>query len=390
MIDKTELKKAASLIEETGTVFVALPEEAPVDAVAAAALIAGRLTGLGKTVMVSRTNPLPPKWEFLSVKPLTSHAQIPQDVVITIDTKSSPVGELRYEKGDEALTIILSPKDKPIRVSDIKIGGEPAKADCVIVVGAETLETLGALYDKNPRLFFETPVINIDISPANNNFGEVNLVNPKARALTEISSALAKAFLPQPLSADEATLALAGILANTKNFLDGKVLPETLSLAAEAIASGAKRDLILRAVEERRPLPILQLWGRAAFRSRYDEDRGILISIITADDFIKTGTTPDAIGEVARLFETHLAPPKIFLILQHDPVSQRISAILQSRDFELAKELSHTMFGNFERGLLRLRETFPSFREAESGILATLDSLKTRTGRSNKENVPPF
>jgi len=71
-------------------------------------------------------------------------------------------------------------------------------------------------------------------------------------------------------------------------------------------------------------------------------------------------------------------------------VSQRISAILQGRDFELIKELSRTMFGNFERGLLRVRETFLSFREAESSILATLDSLETRTGRSNKENVPPF
>ncbi len=384
MIDQLEIKKAASLLEKAGTIFVALPEEVTADTAVAAAILAGRLAKLGKEVAVSSAKPLPPKWEFLPIGSLASSAPIPREIFITVDAKNSPVGELRYEKDDEALTITLSPKDKPIRASDIKISEGPAKAECVIVIGAGTLDRLGALYHKNPRLFFETPIINIDISPTNDHFGEANLVNSKARALTEISWQLAKTLLPRALTEDEATLVLAGILSSTNNFLDGKVLPETLALAAESISAGAKRELILKAIEEHRPLPLLQLWGRAAVRSRYDEDRGIFISIITAEDFIKTGTTPDSFSDIVRLFETHFAPPKVFILFLQDPETKRVFAILQSRDLELVKELQRALFGIFERGMLRARETFPSFRDAETSIFAVLASLGAGTHGSDK------
>ncbi|MBI2096945.1 MAG: hypothetical protein HYT40_02210 [Candidatus Sungbacteria bacterium] len=375
MSDRAELKKAISLIEKSERVFLALRESPTIDALAVAAIIAGRLQKRGKEIAVSALPAMQPKWEFLPLGALTSLPPLPRDVFITINTISSPIGELRYEKEEAALTVILSPKEKPIKTSDIKISQGAAKTDCIVTIGAEVLDQLGALFSRNPQLFFETPIINIDASPLNDHFGEANLVNPKVRAVSEIGWEFAKELLPSPLTSEEATLVLAGILTKTKNFLDGKVLPETLTLTAEAITAGGKRDLVLGATEEARPISLLQLWGRAAVRSRLDIARSLLISVITAEDFAKTKTAPEALGEIVRLFEAHFHLPSLLIVFFEHPKTKKVSAIFRSRDFNLLKEIQRVSFGEFERGMVFARAAYPSFREAENRTLQELAPL---------------
>lgn len=369
MLKDSELKSAASLLERSESVFLALPESPSPDTLAGAELIARRLEKLGKAVGVSSTRE-DKKWEFLPLETLRKSSGLNRELVIMIDTKTSPVGEIKYEKSDDSLQIILSPKDKPLSRDAVSVNASAAKADCIIVLGSPALDSLGTLFQKNPRLFFETPVINIDHSFANERFGEINLVDMKASSAAEICWRLAKVMLPEPMDKNEATLILAGIISTTDNFLDGKVLPDTLALAAEALMNGGDRTSIVEAVGEKKALPIFQLWGRAAIRTRFDEKSSTLVSMITADDFNKTGTTPDEVFAIVRHFEEHLHMPQAFVLLWQDPKTSLVSAGIKSPYPEIMRGARRALSGVVRQGLLILAKTYFSFKDAEVEIMA--------------------
>src|SRR3989344_4490852 len=259
MIAEELIRQAQDLINRSESALIVLPESTDLDDGSSAALLAGRIAGQSKNFAAVTANPAPSRWENLPLSPLSHVSGILQDLIITIDTSDAAIGGLRYEKDESKLSIVLSPKDQPLNLASVKMKFGAGNADCVIIIGTPNLDGLGEFYHKNPRLFFETPIINIDNSPANENFGEINLVDPEARALVEISWRLSRAIAPDDkLSPDEATLALAGIISSTNNFLSQKIGPGTLSLATEAITSGADRQAVLGALGPEKPPPVSQ------------------------------------------------------------------------------------------------------------------------------------
>lgn len=385
MLGQNDIKQAQSILQKSEKVFLALPPAPDADMIAAAELITWRLIKIGKVVSVSSFIRLADDWKFLPLTMLSAAAGVAEELLITIDTKSAAVGELRYEKSDNQLTIILSPKDKPLSAASITIGAGAVGADCIITIGAASLDQLGDLFHKNPRLFFETPVINLDQSPANDQYGEINLVDIKASALAEVGWRFVKVLLPDAMSRDEATLILAGIMSKTENFLDGKVLPETLALVVEALAAGGERALVLQALDKHEPLPILQLWGRAVVRTRPDTEHSILISIVTADDFTKTGTSPKDIPAILRHFEDHFHLPKILLILWQDPESRLVHAGIKSADPDLLLRARRILAGKLGHGLLFSGFSYSSFPAAEKELQSLL--LPLLTDSSHGENA---
>jgi len=379
MLDPADIKQAQSILQKAEKVFLALPPAPDPDTLATAEIVARRLVKIGEHISVSPFVKLADDWKFLPLTTLSSAAGATKDLLITIDTKSAAVGELRYEKSDDQLTIILSPKYKPLSPASVTIGAGAAGADCIITMGAASLDQLGDLFHQNPRLFFETPIINLDQSTANDQYGEINLVDVKSSALTEVGWRFAKTLLSDAMNRDEATLILAGIMSKTENFLDGKVLPETLALVAEALSAGGERALVLQALDKHEPLPILQLWGRAVARTRPDAAHSILISIVTSDDFTKTKTAPKDIPAILRHFEDHFHLPKILLLLWQDPASGMVSAGIKSTNPEVLHEARRLLLGTLEGGLLYLALHYPSFVTAERELLALLQPLTTAT-----------
>jgi len=116
---------------------------------------------------------------------------LPQTFVITIN--SDDISQLYYEKQKKLLKIFLTTKEKFVNQKDIKISpariatqsviGGPMqtaqlkKCDLIITVGIKNLELLGELYDKNFKLFYQTPILNIDNKKSNNRFGNFNLID---------------------------------------------------------------------------------------------------------------------------------------------------------------------------------------------------------------------
>jgi nanoRNase/pAp phosphatase (c-di-AMP/oligoRNAs hydrolase) len=104
---------------------------------------------------------------------------LPKTFVITIN--SDDISQFYYEKQKKLLKIFLTTKEKFVDEKDIKISPVQAtqleKCDLIITVGLKNLELLGELYDKNFKLFYQTPILNIDNKESNNRFGNFNLIN---------------------------------------------------------------------------------------------------------------------------------------------------------------------------------------------------------------------
>ena len=379
MIAEELIRQAQDLINRSESALIVLPESMDLDDGSSAALLAGRIAGQSKNFAVAMANRASSRWENLPLSSLSQASGILRDLIITVNTTDAAIGGLRYEKDESKLSIVLSPKDQPLNLASVKMKFGAGNADCIIVIGTPNLDGLGEFYHKNPRLFFETPIINIDNSPANENFGEINLVDTKERALVEISWQLARAIAPdKQLSTDEATLVLAGIMSSTNNFLSQKIGPGTLSLATEAITSGADRQAVLGALGPVKPPPISQLFGRAVLRSRYDKPGNQLITIITARDFSKTGTTPQDIPSILRLIALHLETPTVALLLYENPSDKQIYAVISSPSIDTMKKIGNRLNASVRQESVWPHTRYMSFIEAEEALADTLADIAAR------------
>lgn len=133
------------------------------------------------------------------------------------------------------------PEGGNFKDSDVSTGSEGYKYDLVITLGAANLESLGKVFTNHRDFFFQTPIINVDRSLLNENFGQLNIVESSLTSLAELSYRLLK----NNLDKDIMTALLAGMITATNSFQSPQTTPETLELASQLIIKGADRVAII-------------------------------------------------------------------------------------------------------------------------------------------------
>lgn len=133
--------------------------------------------------------------------------------------------------------------------------------DLIIVLDAPDLESLGEIYENNFKLFYNTPILNIDHKARNERFGEINLVELKRSSVSEILFALIYADFRSLLDSSIATCLLAGIINKTRNFKTLNVTDRALGCAARLINLGAQREKIVKNFFICRDLELMKIWG---------------------------------------------------------------------------------------------------------------------------------
>jgi len=143
----------------------------------------------------------------------------------------------------------------------------PGNGDLLILVDAADLQRTGFPVETLPR----QPDINIDHHPTNTDYAEINIVNHKAPATTEILFDV----IPQlglEIDTDIATNLMTGLITDTIGFRTDSVTPRTLEIASELIA---------RALNERSFVSV-QYWGKGL--NRLERENGILWTSLTIED----------------------------------------------------------------------------------------------------------
>lgn len=110
----------------------------------------------------------------------------------------------------------------------------------IFTVGATNLNALGSVYSQNQNAFSGTHVVNIDNQVTNTSFGQTNVVDLSASAVSEVVSSLIS-DLGFRLDADTASNILAGIFDATNNLQDPKVSADTYVVVADCLRAGGKK-----------------------------------------------------------------------------------------------------------------------------------------------------
>ena len=218
------------------------------------------------------------------------------------------------------LNIIITKKDGQIAESDISFNRGSLSYDLIITVDTAELTQLRSIYDNNPQMFFDVPVINIDHHISNNHFGKINLVDIMAASTTElllpVFKRLEKEFSQKLLDEDIATLLLTGIITDTGSFQNANTTPRSFERASELIAYGARQQEIIQFVYKTKQLSQLKLWGRVLSKIQTDETHRIVWSVVSQQDFLDTDSNEDETGDIIDELMTNAPNAEIVLLIK--------------------------------------------------------------------------
>lgn len=299
---------------------------------------------------------------------LSSATHLSREFIVSLHTTQTPVSQLRYEKLEEKIDVIFSPKHASLDASAVSFRHGKIQCDCAILIGVDRVESLNGSIDVPPEFFTETPLINIDNTLHNTRYGEVNLLNTEKATLSEITYQTLTQILNQPLNADIATILLSGIIARTKGFTTPSTNADTLLAASELMRLGAKReDAFVSLQQPPDPLSLVQLTGRASIRSRIDEEKKIVWSYLTVEDFAKTNHTPEDVPAVLERLDKEFPHIRTKIILWQNPETQLIHAALLAEE-KIIGILREEIRGEYHQSCFILLPTFTNFREAEDAV----------------------
>ena len=168
--------------------------------------------------------------------------------------------------------------------------------DLIIAVDCGDEQRMGKSYlqVQEPRPF----LINIDHHITNTEFGDINLVNPRATSTTEMLYALFTE-LGYELTPEVALSLLTGLVTDTLGFRTVGVTPTTMKTASALMDAGADLSLVTMQALNLKPLATLKLW-RAGLNNLRMEG-GLIWTSITNEEREESGYNNASTGGLVNL-----------------------------------------------------------------------------------------
>jgi len=350
------------------------------DSAVAASALANVLEGMGKKCeIVCEGFASPEHLTFLpQLKRIRPEMAGLRTFVISVDTQKSRIGELSYEAKDGFLHIYLTPKSGALEAGHVKTSATDYRHDLIVTLDTPDLASLGAVRQDAADFFFRTPIVNLDHSPANERYGQVNWIDATAASSSEVVYRLIRE-LERPIDAELATALLTGIVAKTRSFKSGAITPQTLTAASELVAAGAKRDTIVSSLYRTKTIPTLRLWGRALARLKFEPALKLVSAMLTRQDFALAGAGETALADIVD--ELILSAPEAeTIVLIYEREGGEVCCLIRSEIRREAAMLTAKWDGEGGRTQSRCFLKGKSPGEAEQEILTHLrvEMQKTR------------
>ncbi|MFA5420819.1 MAG: DHH family phosphoesterase [Patescibacteria group bacterium] len=219
-------KQFFNLIKKSDNILISFPVDWDGDAIASSLALFLYLKKMGKNVEIG-SEEIKQKNNFKipieSFRFLPSFSEIKNSLenlmkfVVSIDLKNAQVSQVKYTLEKDKLNFIISPKNGFFTSEDIKSSMKSFKYDLIITIDAKDLESLGRIYDNNIDFFYKTNIVNIDHSPDNEEFGQLNIIDLNAVSNTEIIYKLLEYNDKSLLNEEISTCLLTGIIFKTKS-----------------------------------------------------------------------------------------------------------------------------------------------------------------------------
>jgi len=109
-----------------------------------------------------------------------------KNLVVTLDTNKTPIEKVSYRSEGDKFQLVIHPVERSFEVENVEYSYEGLNFDLLITLGVRKLADLGELYEKNRAEFSKAVIINLDVSSQNENYGQINIVDPSKSSVSEL------------------------------------------------------------------------------------------------------------------------------------------------------------------------------------------------------------
>ncbi|GAB4142040.1 MAG: hypothetical protein Fur0024_4480 [Patescibacteria group bacterium] len=286
-------QQAVDLIKQSKNIII-FSSHPDGDSIASSIALYIVLKSLGKNVTAVADGYIPEIYKFLpNIDVLKNNLDsLSSDFVVTVDCTNMPVKSVRYTVENNKLNIFITPQKGRISKDLISFGSGTLEYDLIIAVDAPNEKQLGEVFIQNKNSFSGIPILNIDHHISNSNFGSVNLVDDKASSTCEILFGLIESLGEKLISEKVATALLTGILYDTRTFQNANTTSKSLTISAQLVSFGAKREEIVGSIYKTKSLALLKLWGKILSTLKIDKENKIVWGTVAQKDFIDFNVDP--------------------------------------------------------------------------------------------------
>lgn len=376
------------LIKKSRHILITFRRHGNGDALGSALALALLLNKLGKRAdLATQDFSWPKNFSFLPNLEILPNLNSLKKLVISLDLNGKELDDFSHEiKDGRWLEISLSTQNGLLGDKDLSIKQSDFKYDLIITLDTPDLELLGKIYEDNKEFFYQTPVINIDHSPANENYGQVNLVELTATSSAEIIFNILESFDPNLLDEKIATCLLMGIIIKTKSFKTHNVTPRTLTIASQLVAAGADREAIVSNLYRTRSLATLRLWGRVLARLENDPSLNLAWSIVGQPDFINAGAGEENLFDVVD--ELIINSPEAEIIsLIYEEKNHDVSCLISSKRESDINMLSKFFGPKIANDLIKFQIKDKNLIQAKEHIIGELRKILQNRNQGRIMNI---
>jgi len=366
-----------NFVEKSKDVLILIPENPSGDAVGSAWALYFFLQKKEINATIAFSNHLSDKYSFLP-KPEKILTEISgaRDFVLSFNTTYNKITNVRTEESEGKLEIHLTPEKGNLNPKDFSFILAKFKYDLMVVIDSPDFESLGKIYEKNPDLFFEVPIINIDHRSTNDNFGQINLVDITTSSCSEILGTALNHINVNLIDKTIADCLLTGIISATESFQTKNTTPKALLAAATLMDKGADQQTIIRWLYKTQPLHVLKLWGRAMANLNWDEQSKLVWTNLSVEDFVQSRSNQTDVLVILEKLQENYSEGKIFMALYNDTPNSTV-ALLKSADQLLLKKIQPFFNGVLNRDVLEIKSENPVLFEAGEDIAKKIKEIST-------------
>lgn len=216
------------------------------DSLAASLALSLYLKKYGKKSSIAIENiNIDKKFKFLPEIDLISNVIFdPSKLTIRVKTDRIKAKELSYEPKEDSIEIyITSIANDGFKKEDVEIIEENVNFDYIFTIGVKNKEEIG-LYQENIKFFENKDLINIDIDSNNTKYGNINIISPDQKNLSEFIFDIISFNKAELIDENISTCILTGIMDKTNGFKSLDISSSTLSNASNLIDLGANKDIV--------------------------------------------------------------------------------------------------------------------------------------------------
>lgn len=348
------------------------------------------LAKMGKNVSAAASGHRNPHHSYLpQIEQIKEQISGSREFIITLNTSNtSGPHKVKYKTDDNKIHLIITPNQGQFSSQDLFVEEGKHQFDLIIALDTPNLEYLDKIYEQNADLFHQTSIVNIDHHPDNQNYGEINFIDPKSSSTCEIVISIIEALSTEQslLDANIATCILTGILSDTASFQNNNTSPKSLTVSAQMIASGADHQTIIKNLFKTQPLSQLKIWGKILTKLQIKPSLKLAWSTVSLADLTETGSSFDETSGIIDALIKNLPDINVFAILVQ--TDELIKGSLRSNPPLNINPIAVELGGGGHPLASGFRIYDKTLIEAEDLVLKTIEKHLSQPTNSSINNKP--